>query len=57
MPFINGDGHFTGPDAVVANVFMQLPEHYDVFNFSVTEIFSEGDKVAMVGRMQYISGL
>ena len=49
MPIIKGDGHFTGPDAVVANVFMQLPVHYDGFNVSVSEIFGEDDKVAMVG--------
>jgi uncharacterized protein len=49
MPFIKGDGHFSGPDDVVANVFKQLPVHYDEFNVSVTEIFGEGDKVAMVG--------
>ena len=49
MPFISGDGHFTGPDSVVANVFMQLPVHYDGFHVSVTDIFGEGDKVAMVG--------
>jgi len=49
MPFIKENGHFTGPDAVVANVFMQLPVHYDGFNVSVTDIFGEGDRVAMVG--------
>ena len=32
-----------------AHVSMQLPEHCDRFNISFTKIFSEGDKVAMVG--------
>jgi ketosteroid isomerase-like protein len=49
MPFIKGDGHFTGPEAVVSNVFMQLPVHYDGFNVAISEIFGSGDKVAMVG--------
>jgi uncharacterized protein len=55
MPFVKGEGHFTGPDAVVANVFMQLPVHYDGFNIHVTEIFGEGDKVAMVGYYEGIN--
>ena len=52
MPFINGDGHFTGPDAVVANVFMQLAVHYDGLNVSVTKIFADGDRVALVVYMR-----
>ena len=49
MPFIKGDGRFTGPDDVVKNVFMQLPVVYDNFHVEVSEIFGDGDKVAMVG--------
>ena len=49
MPFIKDDGHFTGLDAVVATVFMQLPVVYDDFNVEVSEIFGDGEKVAMVG--------
>jgi ketosteroid isomerase-like protein len=49
MPFIKGDGIFNGPDAVVANVFMQLPVSYDGFNVAVSEIFGADDKVVMVG--------
>lgn len=52
MPFINGDGIFTGPEAVVANVFMQLPVSYDGFNVAVIEIFGADDKVVMVGYYQ-----
>ena len=51
MPFIKEDGHFTGPDAVVANVFMQLPVVYNDFKVEVSEIFGAGDKVAMVGLL------
>jgi hypothetical protein len=49
MPFVEDDGYYTGPDAVVAKVFMQLPVHYDGFKVQITEIFGAGDKVAMVG--------
>jgi len=52
MPFINGNGIFTGPEAVVANVFMQLPVSYDGFNVAVIEIFGADDKVVMVGYYQ-----
>jgi len=52
MPFISGNGIFTGPEAVVANVFMQLPVSYDGFNVAVTEIFGADDKVVMVGYYQ-----
>ena len=49
MPFIKDDGHFTGPDAVVANVFLQLPVVYDDFKVVVSDVFGSDDKVAMVG--------
>lgn len=49
MPFINGDGIFNSPEAVVTNVFMQLPVVYDDFKVEVSEIFGADDKVATVG--------
>lgn len=49
MPFVDGDGIFTGQEAVVMNVFMNLPVYFDGFNISVTEIFGADDKVVMVG--------
>ena len=49
MPFVKGDGIFIGPDAVVSNVFMNLPVFFDGFNIAVTEIFGADDKVVMVG--------
>ena len=49
MPFVKGDGLYTGPDAVVSNVFMNLPVFFDGFNIAVTEIFGADDKVVMVG--------
>ena len=52
MPFVKGDGIFIGPEAVVTNVFMNLPVVIDGFNISVSEIFGTDDKVVMVGYYQ-----
>ncbi len=52
MSYVEGDGIFIGPDAVVAKVFMNLPVTFDGFNISVTEIFGTDDKVVMVGYYQ-----
>jgi len=49
FPFVTGDGCFIGPDAVVNNVFAQIPEHYDGFNIDIQELLESGDKVVMVG--------
>jgi len=52
MPFVKGDGIYTGGEAVVTNVFMNLPVFFDGFNIAVTEIFGTDDKVVMVGYYQ-----
>jgi hypothetical protein len=52
MPFVQGDGLFIGSEAIVTNVFMQLPVHFDGFNIAVTEIFGADNKVVMVGYYQ-----
>ena len=52
MPFVKGDGIYVGPEAVVTNVFMNLPVSFDGFNISVNEIFGADDKVVMVGYYQ-----
>jgi len=52
MPFVKGDGIFIGPEAVVTNVFMNLPVSFDGFNIAVNEIFGADDKVVMVGYYQ-----
>jgi uncharacterized protein len=49
FPFIEGDGIYIGPDAVLTKIFMPIPEHYDGFTINVTDIFGSGDKVAMQG--------
>jgi ketosteroid isomerase-like protein len=52
MPFVKGDGIYTGPEAIVTNVFMNLPVYFDGFNIAVSEVFGVDDKVVMVGYYQ-----
>ena len=52
MPFVKGNGLFIGTEAVVTNVFMNLPVYFDGFNIAVNEIFGADDKVVMVGFYQ-----
>ena len=52
MPFVEDDGQYVGPDAIVQNVFMKIPEHFDGFNIAVDEVFGADDKVVMVGYYQ-----
>ncbi len=48
--FIEGDGIFKGPEAVVQGVFSRLPKHYDAFSIDIQELFGCGEKVVMVGH-------
>jgi uncharacterized protein len=50
MPFIKGDTIFKGIDAVVTNVFMNLPVYFEGFNVSVNQLIGADDKVVMVGH-------
>ena len=50
FPFIEGDGIFKGPEAVLQGVFSQLPAHYDGFSIDILELFGCGEKVVMVGH-------
>ncbi|MBW6459834.1 MAG: nuclear transport factor 2 family protein [Bacteroidales bacterium] len=52
MPFVKGNGHYIGHEAVVTQVFMNLPVFFDGFNIAVNEIFGSDDKVVMVGYYQ-----
>lgn len=49
MPFVKGDGIYIGPEAVVTEVFMNLPVFFDGFNIEIKELIGAGDKVTMVG--------
>jgi len=52
MPFVKGDGIYKGQEAVVNNVFMNLPVYFDGFNIVINQLFGDGDKVVMVGYYQ-----
>jgi ketosteroid isomerase-like protein len=52
MPFVEGDGTYIGPDAVVSKVFMNLPVYFEGFNIAINEIFCAEDKVVMQGFYQ-----
>ena len=49
FPFVSGDGLSVGPNAVVQDVFAQIPVHYEGFNIEIQELFGSEDKVVMVG--------
>lgn len=49
MPFMKDDTILIGPEAVVTNIFMQLPVYFDNFNVAITDIFGAKDKVTMMG--------
>ena len=52
MPFVKEDGIYIGHEAIVKNVFMNLPVSFDGFKIAVNEIFETADKVVMVGYYQ-----
>jgi ketosteroid isomerase-like protein len=52
MPFVKDDGIYIGHQAIVTNVFMNLPVYFDGFNIAVNEIFGTDDKVVMAGYYQ-----
>ena len=54
FPFVEGDGTYIGHDAVVQNIFAQIPVHYDGFNIEMVDLFGSGDKVVMEG---YYTGI
>lgn len=50
FPFVEGNGTYTGPQAVVEGVFAQIPQHYENFKIEIAALFGDGDKVAMMGH-------
>lgn len=52
MPFAKGDGVSIGPEAIVTDVFMNLPVFFDGFNIAISDLFAAEDKVVMEGYYQ-----
>jgi len=49
FPYVEGDGIYKGPEAVLTQVLAKIPELFDGFNIEVNEIFGADDKVVMQG--------
>jgi len=49
FPYATGEGIYTGHDEIVQHIFMKIPEYYDGFTITITDLFGSGDKVAMQG--------
>jgi ketosteroid isomerase-like protein len=52
MPFVKGDGVSIGPEAIVADVFMNTGVFFDGFNIAISDLFAADDKVVMEGYYQ-----
>jgi ketosteroid isomerase-like protein len=50
FPFVNNDGAYVGAQAVVEEIFANIPTHYDNFNIEIDDFVDGGDKIAMVGH-------
>lgn len=49
FPYVKGDGISRGPEAIVQDVFVRIPEYFEGFNIDANDLFESGDKVVMVG--------
>jgi len=49
FPWIEGDGIFTGAEAIMQNVFAPIPKQYDGFSIEVVDFIDGGDKIVMEG--------
>ena len=49
FPYVTADGIYIGPNAVLQDVLMKLPQYFDNFQVDIRELFGSGDKVVMVG--------
>ena len=49
MPYVKCDGIYTGAEAIVTSLFMQLPVFFEGFTIIINELIGAEDKVVMVG--------
>ena len=49
FPYVSGDGISIGPNAIVQDVFAQIPQYMDNFQVEIRDLFGSGEKVVMVG--------
>jgi ketosteroid isomerase-like protein len=54
FPFVENDGIYVGPKAIVEGVFAKIPQYYDDFKIEISDLVDGGDKIVMVG---YYTGI
>ena len=50
FPFVENDGIYVGPKAIVEGVFAKIPQYYDDFKIEISDLVDAGDKIVMVGH-------
>lgn len=50
FPFVKGDGKYVGKQAVVENIFANIPKYYDNFSIEISDFVDGGDRIVMVGH-------
>ena len=50
FPFVKGDGKYVGKQAIVENIFANIPQHYDNFSIEISDFVDGGDRIVMVGH-------
>lgn len=50
FPFAKGDGKYVGKQAIVENIFANIPQYYDNFKIEVSDFVDGGDRIVMVGH-------
>ena len=50
FPFVKGDGKYVGKQAIVENIFANIPQYYDNFSIEISDFVDGGDKIVMVGH-------
>jgi uncharacterized protein len=54
---VKDSGQYIGPEAVVAKVFMPIPEYFEGFTVTVTDVFGSGERVCMEGYYEGVNKL
>ena len=50
FPFVKGDGKYVGKQAIVENIFANIPQYYDNFSIEISDFVDGGDRIVMVGH-------
>ncbi|MDB4582334.1 nuclear transport factor 2 family protein [Draconibacterium sp.] len=50
FPYVEGDGTYVGPQAIVEGLFAHIPHIYNDFNIDIDDFVDGGNKIVMVGH-------